>query len=147
MPPPPTGALADKGTTVGLPAMASSAVLVGSLVVFGWISRRFERQADAFAAVELSKEVDEHKGIHLFGVEAMRSALNSVARLNGVPSSRWSWRHGSILGRQKALQKLVGIRSNAIPINRLVQVINSASMAILVLALIVWVQTMNGGGS
>ena len=126
---------------------ASSAVLVGSLVVFGWISRRFERQADAFAAVELSKEVDEHKGIHLFGAEAMRSALNSVARLNGVPSSRWSWRHGSILGRQKALQKLVGIRSNAIPINRLVQVINSVSMAILVLALIVWVQTMNGGGS
>ena len=126
---------------------ASSVVLVGSLLIFGWISRRFERQADAFAAVELSKEVaGEMDVVQAFGAESMRSALESVTRLNGVPASRWSWRHGSIAGRQKALQQLVGTPLGAIPINRLVQVVNTVSLTVLILGLIVWSQTVKSGG-
>ena len=122
-------------------------VLIGSLIIFGWISRRFERQADAFAAVELSKEVTEDGDVvHPFGAESMRSALGSVTRLNGVPASRWSWRHGSIAGRQRALQQLVGIRFGAIPINRLVYVVNTISVTVLILGLIVWSQTVKSGG-
>jgi len=95
------------------------AIMVVWFVVFGFISRRFEAQADIFGAKLLSQEFDrggcdyhnclrhEVKVGPLMGVEPMclagaelfSSALDRTASLNAVPRSAKSWRHGSIYQR------------------------------------------------
>ncbi len=127
---------------------ATALVLACSLVIFGWVSRRFERQADAFAAVQLSGQgTPAGKLVAPEGVEAMRSALGSVSRLNGVPTSRHSWRHGSILGRQKALSRLEGTRCLQMPIDRFVRGINMASALTIGLGILFWSRTLLSGGA
>lgn len=96
-------------------------------VLFGWISRHFERQADLFgvrtltlAGVECQAEhcsVHTHDAsppaprdvgrtyfcrtaAHLFG-----DTLNEVALLNGITPESRSWRHGSIALRSRIVQK------------------------------------------
>ena len=61
-------------------------------LLFGFISRRFERQADLYGAGWTS-------------VEAFTSALEKLAELNGVPREVPSWRHFSIARRVDFLNK------------------------------------------
>jgi len=61
-------------------------------LLFGFISRRFERQADLYGAGWTS-------------VEAFTSALEKLAELNGVPRQMPSWRHFSIARRVDFLDK------------------------------------------
>lgn len=95
-------------------------------VLFGWISRRFERQADIFGVRTLAlsglpcempcalhgtpgeNPGPQPKGdplcstaAHLFG-----NTLNEVAAVNGISPNARSWRHGSINSRSRLLQKL-----------------------------------------
>lgn len=94
-------------------------------VVFGWISRRFERQADTFGVRTLSliglpcqspcplHDSERHShgasprdplcrtGAHLFG-----DALHEVAVLNGIQPEARSWRHSSIRSRARFLLAL-----------------------------------------
>jgi STE24 endopeptidase len=95
-------------------------------VVFGWISRRFERQADIFGVRTLALSGlpcvlpcalhgDSTEGripaarpdalcstaAHLFA-----NTLNEVAVLNGISPEARSWRHGSISSRSRLVQKL-----------------------------------------
>ena len=81
-------------------------------LVFGYVSRRFERQADTFAVQHLSTsyvDADSRPNtIHRGAVDAMAGALQQVARLNHVPTTRPSWRHGSIQWRVNYLKTLVG---------------------------------------
>ena len=61
------------------------------------------------------------------GVDAMSSALLEVSDSNGVPSKRFSWRHGSIASRVGHLQSLVDVAVGNLPIDRTVRRINLAS--------------------
>ncbi|TWT44613.1 Protease HtpX [Phycisphaerae bacterium RAS1] len=94
-------------------------------VLFGWISRRFERQADiygvrtlALAGVPCSQPCALHQSdtpvsaalkserlcstaAHIFG-----DTLNTVAVLNGIPPEAPSWRHSSIASRSRFVQAL-----------------------------------------
>lgn len=94
-------------------------------VFFGWMSRRFERQADTFGIRTLSMsglpcnaECPLHAqgqgpggaspddplcrtGAAIFG-----DALHEVAVLNGVPADAPSWRHSSIASRAVFLQRM-----------------------------------------
>lgn len=101
------------------PALAAwligAASLITVLLVLGLVSRRFEWQADAFAARHLAADapVITHDAAH-----AMSRALARVSRLNGMPEGRFTWRHGSIAARRQRLETLVGTPVAALPIDR-----------------------------
>ncbi len=120
--------------------IATAVVLVGTLVGFGWISRRFERQADAFAAVRMSVDVEDRPlaTVSVEGVDAMRSALTAVAGVNGVDLKRFTWRHGSIASRQRHLLGLIHRPIDRLPIDRMVRVIEVASVVAIVLVVGRW---------
>ena len=107
-------------------------VLVGGyfLIVFGHVSRRFERQADVFGCRAVScglpdcpphADLDgrpgavpraDRRGAALplcpVGIRIFVSALSNVALLNGMRPNAWSWRHGSILRRITFVEGLEG---------------------------------------
>ncbi|MCE7973582.1 MAG: hypothetical protein DYG92_04540 [Leptolyngbya sp. PLA1] len=106
-----------------------------TLLVFGWISRRFEWQADAFAARHLSSTLpsdsDGTAVITPEAIMAMSSALGAVADLNGLPRRRFDFRHGSVAERQRRLTDLEGRRHASLPIDRTVWRIKLATAAVL----------------
>lgn len=115
-------------------------VFAAGVIVFGWVSRRFEWQADAYAAKRMSNQIqreirmtdapgaeevshsrpDLADRVTLPGADTMIAALQRVANLNHVPTQRRSWRHGSIFHRQQRLYALVGKPCDALPIDRTV---------------------------
>jgi len=104
----PGGAAGEAATGV-----ASLLVLGPALLVVGAVSRRFELQADAFAVQTLSRAADRAADaqpglVHASSAEVMASALGRVALLNGLPRQRFTWRHGTIAGRQRAIRSEVG---------------------------------------
>lgn len=130
-----TGWASDAGADDG-PAVVQFAIIAmafaAGLTVFGFVSRRFEWQADAFAAAHLSEKtpatVDPPSGlVTAEAAAAMAGALESVARLNHVPRRKFSWRHGSIAGRQARLEGLVGQRIDSLPIDRTVRRLKRAA--------------------
>lgn len=102
------------------------------LLVFGFVSRRFERQADVYGCRAVSCGMNEcpphpdvdgrptqftSGGDHPdalaaslcpIGIRIFINALTSVAMMNGIRPTAWSWRHGSILRRIAFLESLVG---------------------------------------
>jgi STE24 endopeptidase len=112
------------------------------LLVFGYLSRRFERQADVYGCRAIScgqLECPPHSdpvapgcptlplcptGIHTFA-----SALELVARLNGMQPGARSWRHGSIQDRVTFLHGLVGSPAQEHRFQRRVQLLR-ATLAI-----------------
>ncbi len=142
--------------TVGLgaPSAASGAVAGAAMLatlaawaaVFGYISRRFERQADTFAVQHLAAKYpearaadeppgDEPTRIGPRAAADMADALEAVCRLNHVPTSRPSWRHGSIDWRIDYLRSLVGQRVDQCPIDRHVRRLCWAGGAMFLLTL------------
>lgn len=113
-----------------------AASLVIGLLVFGFVSRRFEWQADAFAVQCLSGAFTPEPGtvptITGEAVGAMNGALSSVADLNGIPRRRFSWRHGSIAVRQRRLGALIGRPAGAVAIDSQVRTIKIVSAVVLV---------------
>jgi STE24 endopeptidase len=90
---------------------------------FGWVSRRFERQADLFGAKCVTPDASECTGpcsVHTVEESAgagdgrvcstaaalFASALDRVAALNGIPREEFSWRHSSIASRMHFLLSL-----------------------------------------
>jgi STE24 endopeptidase len=92
---------------------------------FGWISRRFERQADLFGARCLSPQMVKcrqacavHQPVGSVGAVPVEhpvcstaagvfaDALYRVAYLNGIPADEPSWRHSSIASRANFLRTL-----------------------------------------
>ena len=88
--------------------------VVGWILLFGFVSRRFERQADVHAAMVLetrnsSETREEQKDCATLGERGafiMSSALHRIAFLNGIPMETRSWRHSSIRSRMAFLQEL-----------------------------------------
>jgi STE24 endopeptidase len=71
----------------------------------GWLSRRFERQADLFGAWCSGLDAQDHAAGYgdvppaKLGAPLFAAALENVARLNGVPRETRSLTHGSIAAR------------------------------------------------
>jgi Zn-dependent protease with chaperone function len=93
-------------------------------ICFGWISRRFERQADVYGAWcasphermidcrnpcavhsdnDLPIPVKNEIGVCSTGAQVFVGALRKVAFLNGIPPTEPSWRHSSIASRMAFL--------------------------------------------
>jgi Zn-dependent protease with chaperone function len=155
------GVLSIPEDDVTMVAAAQLAVAIGSLaggvVALGFVSRRFEWQADAFAAQHLSagggtarqwtvdsgQWTSEEAGsgrITPEAVTAMAGALGAVARLNHIPPNKFTLRHGSIADRQRRLLRLVGAPVDRLPIDASVGIIKRAAGAVFaaMLALTAW---------
>ena len=105
-------------------AMALAGVGLYFLVVFGFLSRRFERQADIFGCRAVScgrpacpphADWNGHSGsiapaadLCAVGIGIFTGALADVAALNGMEPAARSWRHGSIARRIAFLKGLEG---------------------------------------
>ncbi len=110
-----------------------AAAVLGALLLckwgmlFGWVSRRFERQADVFGVRTLalsglpctlpcklhaddSSEQPSPYGdkICATAAQVFSHALNEVALLNGMRPEARSWRHSSISSRSRFVQRLAG---------------------------------------
>lgn len=121
-----------------------TAAVAAGFIVFGWISRRFEEQADAFAAQHLSgmtraSERDDDTPIEPEAAACMAMALDAVAQLNHIPRERFSWRHGSIAARQARLARLIGQPINALPIDRVFRIIRAAILLTIAGLIGLWV--------
>ncbi|MGP1310289.1 MAG: M48 family metallopeptidase, partial [Phycisphaerales bacterium] len=127
-----------RGTALSLVAESVSvaASLVCAAVAFGFVSRAFERQADAFAVQSLSgldTEAEKHATISEGAATVMADALASVARFNAIPTQRFFWRHGSIGQRRRRLLALVGAPVARTPADRAARRIKAATLAALLL--------------
>ena len=132
--------------------VVSGASLIVALVVaflaFGYISRRFERQADSFAAQHLSgvrfrkgikEPTDRCRIITAPAVLAMQRALGAVAAHAGMPPERFSYRHGSIASRQRSLARLVCKPALNLPIDRTIRNIKLGTLVMLLMAAVLTV--------
>jgi len=76
--------------------------------VFGFLSRRFERQADVYAARTIEHHAalnpSNHVGPH--GATVFASALHRVAVVNNIPIRARNFTHGSIAARMNYLQEI-----------------------------------------
>ncbi len=125
LPPYLDGLLAGDGLLSSVETVAALA-LVGLyfLLVFGFLSRRLERQADVFGCRAVScggaacpPHVDPYAvdvatstarpALCPVGIRIFVNALRNVAELNGLETDRRSWRHGSIGRRIAFLETLV----------------------------------------
>jgi len=106
--------------------------LCAGFALLGFVSRRFEWQADAFAVQHMSgmgkRSDSKHPVITEDAADAMAQALGRVATLNGMPTHRFGWRHGSIADRQRRIHMLVGTPVNRLSIDRAVTRIKAASL-------------------
>jgi STE24 endopeptidase len=134
-------ALADDADAKAMIALTAAAM--SWVFVFGWVSRRFERQADTFAVQHMTKRSFAQAGsdppdvIDAWAIGVMSQALQQIADLNHLPTTRRSWRHGSIAWRQTYLRSLLGTSLNQPLIDRQVQAIKlAAGVVVLTLALL-----------
>lgn len=137
-----------------MPALAPSAIteaalaflsLALSLCIMGYVSRRFEWQADAFAVAAISRRAAPDgslvpsPSITPDAVASMQGALSTVAHSSGLPIRKFTWRHGSIWVRQKRLARLVNAPISRLPIDRDVRwlklAITLATLAIILAGL------------
>jgi hypothetical protein len=129
--------MAPDGAVDLIQTVGTAVVMICTFIGFGLISRRFELQADAAAASELSRHPEPSMPVtdrvEAHGAQAMCDALESVAQLNGIDPRRHTWRHGSIRWRQLHLQGLIGERIDRLPIGRQVRSIKWTLLVLLLL--------------
>lgn len=125
-------------------------------VVFGWLSRRFERQADV-CGVRCVSPTDvpcgDACGVHpvdgreparghplcVAGAKVFVTALDQVAILNGIPQEERSWRHSSIASRMRFLMAQAGDPALAGAFHKLIRNIKRTLWTLTVVGLIVTV--------
>jgi STE24 endopeptidase len=134
----------------------SAALLIGiGGGLFGWISRRFERQSDVVAAWlsdPSAPDGAEDGRITPEGAAVFARALERVAWLNGLSPRQRNWRHGSIAWRISHILWLAGRGGTHHEIDRLVRRIKRALWAGLIgaavaLTLVVRAESTPGEGS
>ncbi len=107
-----------------LEGAALGGTILSWFVVFGWVSRRLERQADTFAVQHMAHASAASAGqdgpvyVNDAAVAVMSDALQRVADLNHMNVHRRSWRHGSIGWRQRYLRGLAGRRADRLEVDR-----------------------------
>ncbi|MEM0983600.1 MAG: M48 family metallopeptidase [Planctomycetota bacterium] len=111
-----------------------AAVIAAAIFGLGHASRRFERQADAFAVKHLSGAVRGGASVPVTAaaIGAMCGALRTVGRHNGVRLRKFTWRHGSLAGRIEALQALEGLPSDRLPIDAAARWVKGLALTALV---------------
>lgn len=139
---------------------AIALTLLIAFIAFGWICRRFERQADTFAVQHMSGLVTARDRPHpetdptskadadesdrtaepaatgrvtAEAVTAMQTALQTIVRMNAINPRKRSWRHGSIRWRQEYLFSIIGKPIDALRIDRLIGRIKVATAIALAL--------------
>jgi len=135
---------------------------------FGWLSRRFERQADLFGArcvtptdpraCHLPCSVHDCAGggrpdgaVCATAAATFTSALDRVAVLNGIPHEERSWRHSSIASRMRFLVSLAGDPLRLRSFERLIRraktaLVVGAVVGCLLAGLYVWHHPLYGIG-
>jgi len=93
-----------------------------AFVTFTYISRRFEQQADTFAAADISRRCGSQSIIPL-AAASICGALDRVCALSGTPRTAPSWRHGSIATRCENIARIVGHPLASLPIDRTVRLL------------------------
>ena len=147
--------------------IVETAAILGSLAVFFWLvfghlSRRFERQADVFGCKVVSCGVPDcpphfdledgplalapaggrSPALCPVGIQIFSHALASVARQNGIDITARSWRHGSIANRLAFLEQLQANPATCEPaFQRGVRSFRFALSAFLVTSLVLAVMT------
>ncbi|MGH7245126.1 MAG: M48 family metallopeptidase [Phycisphaerales bacterium] len=126
----------DESWVLNLIGIAASAGV--GFVVLGFVSRRFELQADAFAAKDLSRfqpvviegepPLPASNEVTHESAAVMIDALETVANLNGMSAEKFTWRHGTIRGRQSHLASIVGVPLTHLPIDRRVKRLKLATL-------------------
>jgi len=136
-------------------------VLAGSVslffLLFGVLSRCFERQADVFAARTMERELAEeakakastelvtipensnHVGIN--GAHLFASALHRVAVVNNIPVRANNFSHGSIAQRMMYLRRLSTDPANTQRFDRFMKTVYRGLVAALVISM-AWVAMM-----
>lgn len=117
---------------------------------FGFISQRFERQADLFGAQSVAPTDQEecvvpcavHGGdtptaLCATGANIFASALDHVALLNGIPPKEYSWRHSSIASRIESLDALSADPVHLAKFERVIRRIKAALLTVCVVGLAV----------
>ena len=102
--------------------------IVGAVVL---VSRQFEEQADAYAAVDQSTQGGSAV-ITEDGVRAMCSALTAIADVHSIPLDKNDPMHRSISARQKNLASIVGMECAQLPINKKVLWVKVTLLATLI---------------
>lgn len=118
-------------------------MMISIWLIFGWVSRRFERQADSFAAVHMSGPSGDGV-VTLEGVTTVMNTLDSIASLNGVPANRYSWRHGSTSWRCGHLEQLTDCPSSGLPVDRCVLMIKMGTLLIGLASALVLLLALSG---
>ncbi len=129
--------------------LAATPTVLLTLMWFGFVSRRFEWQADACAAQHLSGWTASTRQMRIEApmitqeaAAAMAGALGTVAQLNTMNSRKRSFRHGSIVMRQNRLRALAGLPANHLAIDRTVRILKAATAVGLMLYAIMMLQDM-----
>lgn len=113
------------------------ALLLAVGLLFGFISRRFEWQADAFAVRHLSRRLAPgERTVSMDAARIMAGTLVHVAELNAIPVARFSFRHGSIAARCRKVFALAGRPIDHLPQDRVARVIKVASLLLLFAAVL-----------
>lgn len=106
-------------TDPSLLQLISLAVLLTCwLFGFGWLSRRFERQADLYGVRCVTPDIQDcvadcpvhgerpASGLCTGAANLFGRTLEQIADMNGIPREAPSWRHGSIADRCRLIERL-----------------------------------------
>jgi STE24 endopeptidase len=107
--------------------------------LFGVLSRRFERQADVYAARTIENlraaadTIARPSHVGEYGAAVFASALHRVAIINNIPIGARNFSHGSIAARMKYLHNLSGDPSRTGQFDRMMLAIYATLITALVL--------------
>jgi STE24 endopeptidase len=116
---------------------------------FGWLSRRYERQADLFGArcvtppenhcqypcsvhSDLGAPAQQDGRVCATGAAVFAAALERVAQLNGIPREERSWRHSSIGSRVRFLLSVAADPGRAVRFERGIRRVKAVMLAVAV---------------
>jgi STE24 endopeptidase len=151
--------LLESPSTWGIVLQSALAICCLALycTFFGYLSRKFERQADVFGCRAVScdrPECPPHADVNggavavprpeklcPVGIRTFANALTTVATLNGMRHSAPSWRHGSISSRIRFLEGLDGRPQVERRFQRSVTFLRVVVAATLVVCLAIAIQT------
>jgi STE24 endopeptidase len=137
------------GWAGGVTEQAALAALVGVGlyvgVVFGFCSRRLERQADLFGCRVASASIAGpprpasafgQPGICVSGIAVFVSALEKLAVLNGTSRKSRGWQHDCIAGRVAFLEGVARDPQGELRCHRQVRLLGSVALGIVVAGLL-----------
>jgi STE24 endopeptidase len=114
------------------------AAIGGFFLVFGYLSRWFERQADVFAARTIERPDGSSPHVGPVGAAAFTSALHRVAVVNNIPLAAKNFTHGSIAERMQYLNTLSSDPTRTLQFDRRMAVMFAALLVTLIVC-VAWV--------